>query len=555
MFKKDLLKCIKKVMIFIMLFVCSFSNGQDAPKNFQNPILPGFNPDPSICRVGEDYYMVTSSFLWYPGIPVYRSRDLVNWELIGHGITRPDELNFNGLKDKNGIWAVTIRHHNDLFYLITTCSDCGGNFYITAKNPAGPWSDPVWLKEASGIDSSLMWDDNDKCYYSGNSWDFKKDWPGQCAIWTQELDLKQQKLVGEKKIVTYGYANNAGYTESPHIYKINGEYLLIAAEGGTDMYHSITSHHSSSILNSFKADKINPVLSHRQLGKDYPIQAVGHGDLVQTQNGDWWAVVLGKRQIDGQVPLSRETFLCKVDFENGTPIFNPGYGKVLSEQERPNLPWTPIKKEPSKDEFNLDSLSLKWHTIRTPKEKFYNINKGFLTMKLRPETADSLINSSILIQRIAQFKFSASVKVNFKTEKDNEQAGLIIYRTNQSFYMLVKEKKRVTLIRKTEGKKELIAEFPYNKEEVFFNVKADKLELQFSFGETVERMNKIGNVQSLVPLSESNINKFNGTGVGMYVTSNGQPSKNRAYLIGLNIRIRNKVEFQSKKLLVKNINV
>lgn len=528
MFKNNFLKFAKKYLTIIILFVCSYINAQEAPKNFQNPILPGFNPDPSICRVGDDYYMVTSSFCWYPGIPIYHSKDLVNWELIGHGITRSEQLNFNNIKDKNGIWAVTIRHHDELFYLITTCSDCDGNFYITAKNPAGPWSDPVWLKDAAGIDPSLMWDDNGKCYYTGNSWDFKKSWPGQCAIWAQELDLKQQKLVREKKILTYGYANNAGYAESPHIYKINNDYLLIAAEGGTDIYHSITAHHSPSILEPFKADKTNPVLSHRQLGKDYPIQAVGHGDLVQTQNGDWWAVVLGKRLIDNQVPLSRETFLCKVNFENGTPIFNPGHGKVLMEQERPNLPWTPVKKEAFRDEFNLDSLALKWHTVRTPKEKTYRLDKGFLTMQLRPQVVDSLVNSSMLIQRTSHVQFSASTKLNFKTSKENEQAGLIIYRTNESYYMLMKEKTRIVLIRKFNGKKEIIAETPYTKPEIYLHVKADKLDLQFSFGETLDRLNNIGDLQSLVVISESTVNKFNGPGIGMYVTSNGQTTKSKA---------------------------
>lgn len=142
-------------------------------QTFQNPVLPGFNPDPSICRVNDDYYMVTSSFTWYPGIPIYHSKDLVNWEIAGHGISRPDMIDMNGLNDNDGIWAVTIRFHEGLFYLITTGSKCGGNFYITATDPKGPWSDPVWLKDAPGIDPSLFWDDNGKCYYTGNTWDFK----------------------------------------------------------------------------------------------------------------------------------------------------------------------------------------------------------------------------------------------------------------------------------------------------------------------------------------------------------------------------------------------
>lgn len=155
------------------LVIVTAASGQPVappPAIFNNPILTGFHPDPSICRVGPDYYMVTSSFTWFPGIPIYHSKDLVNWELIGHGIDRPGMVNLNGLADNNGIWAVTIRYHDGLFYLITNCSHGGGNFYITAKDPRGPWSDPVWLKNADGVDPSLFWDQDGKCYYVGNQW-------------------------------------------------------------------------------------------------------------------------------------------------------------------------------------------------------------------------------------------------------------------------------------------------------------------------------------------------------------------------------------------------
>lgn len=512
-----------------MLTILAFSsNAQEIPTTFQNPILSGFNPDPSICRVGDDYYLVTSSFVWFPGIPIYHSKDLVNWKLIGHGLTRTSQVNFDGVKDKNGIWAPTIRYHDGLFYLITTASGCGGNFYMTASNPAGQWSNPVWLKDAPGIDPSLFWDDNGKCYYSGNRWDFKKDWPGQCAIWTQELDLKQQKLVGKRVNLTFGHANNAAYAESPHIYRTDSSYLLLIAEGGTDANHAITVHHSDSILKKFTADKVNPVLSHRTLGKDYPIQCVGHGDLVQTQNGDWWAVVLGKRMIDGEVPLSRETFLCKVEFENGTPIFNPGYGKVLSEQARPDLPWTPVKPEPIRDNFDSTSLALKWNFIRTPKTNFYQMAKGELQMKLQPEVADSLVSPAMIIQRIKHSDYVATTKIRFSTSNKNEQAGLVLYRTNESYFMLLKEKSDIVLIRKFNGEKEIVAKVNYSKPEVILRIDVKRLDAQFSFGETIDSMRQLGEVQSLTVICESAINKFNGAGVGIYASSNGLKSKNTA---------------------------
>lgn len=521
------MKKIKIALFALCLMGCLIARGQKIPVIFKNPIIPGFSPDPSVCRAGTDYYLVNSSFIWFPGIPIYHSKDLVNWQLIGHGITRPSQLNLNKVKDKDGIWAVTIRYHDGLFYLIGTASNCGGNFYMTAKDPAGEWSDPVWLKDAPGIDASIFWDDDGRCYYTGNRFDFKKTWPSQCAIWTQELDLNKQALTGERPILTYGYANNAASTEGPHLYKIDGKYLLLAAEGGTDYYHSVTAHHSNTLLGPYIADKTNPVLSHRQLGKDYPIQAVGHGDLVQTQNGEWWAVVLGKRVVNN-LSLTRETFLCKVQFEDGTPIFNPGYGRVLMEQQRPNLPWTPFKADAERDEFNSGTLALKWHFIRVPNEKFYSISNNQLKLQLLPAVADSLVSPGMIIQKITDQNFEAATKLSFKTVKDNEQAGLTIYRNADSYYMLLKDRTGLVLIRKDNGKKELVAKVAYSLPEVYLKVTGSGANISFSFGATSNKMSKIGEVQSLKTIAESTLNRFNGPGVGMYVSSNGKETDNSA---------------------------
>ncbi len=189
------------------------------PDSISNPICTGFHPDPSICRVGEDYYLVTSSFTWFPGLPIYHSRDLTNWSLIGHALTNPKAIDFNGMTDNDGIWAPTLRYHNGTFYLITTAHGCGGNFYMTAKNPAGPWSDPVWLKDAPGIDPSLFFDVDGRCYY-------------------------------------------------------------------TDYNHAVTALTAKSLWGPYVPCTVNPVLTHRHLGKDYPVQSLGHADLVQTPTGD-----------------------------------------------------------------------------------------------------------------------------------------------------------------------------------------------------------------------------------------------------------------------------
>ncbi len=495
-----------------------------APQTFRNPILTGFNPDPSICRVNDDYYLVTSSFTWYPGIPIYQSKDLVNWELIGHGITRPDMIDMNGLNDNHGIWAVTIRHHNGLFYLITTANNSGGNFYITATDPKGPWSDPVWLKDAPGIDPSLFWNQDGKCYYTGNRWDFKKEWPSQCAVWMQELDLDQKNFVGERKILTYGHANNATYAEGPHIYKIDSKYLLLMAEGGSSYHHAVTAHQSNSLWGPYVADKTNPVLTHRHLGKKYPIQQLGHADLVQTQNGEWYSVVLGIRSVGGYNPLARETFLCKVEFEDGTPIYNPGQGVVLPQQKRPNLPWTPVKAEPARDDFERDELALKWYFVRVPQKKFHSLGKGQLTLSLQPEVIDSLVNSAMVIQKTKHHQFTAITKMSFATKKDNEQSGLVLYRSANGHYILMKDKLGIVLVKKNLGKKEVVERRPYTLPDVYLKVSVNNLDVSFSFGETPEKMTNIGGTQSMDAVLK--VGGFNGVGVGVYATSNGKLTKN-----------------------------
>lgn len=525
------MKVAKLLFLLLLSFISMTIKGQDTPKEFINPILSGFHPDPSICRVGDDYYMVNSSFTWYPGLPIHHSRDLVNWELIGHAIDRPGMINLRNANDNNGIWAPTLRYYDGVFYLITTLYKGGGNFYMTAKDPRGPWSDPIWLKDATGIDSSLFFDDDGKCYYMGNEYGGNggvKQWPAQTSVWLQELDLKQGKLVGPRKRLTYGHANNAAYAEGPHLYKINGKYVLVMAEGGTDYYHAVTVHQSRSLWGPYVADKVNPVLSHRHLGKDYPIQAVGHADLVQTQNGDWYSVVLGKRMIDGYSPLARETFLCKVNIENSSLIFNPGYGVVLSRQERPVLPWSPFKQKSMHDEFENETLSDDWYFVRIPEKRNYVIDKGQLVLSLQPEVVDSLVNSAMIIQKTKHHRFSAVTRMKFQTKKENEQAGIILYRTANGYYSLLKDKSGIVLVKKHLGDKEIIRHVPYLEPEVYLSVTADNLNVQFCFGKTLDNMVEIGEVQNLNVIADNKLNRFNGPGVGIYATSNGKPSKNVA---------------------------
>ena len=501
------------------------------PEKFKNPILSGYHPDPSIVRVGEDYYMVNSTFEWFPGMPIHHSKDLVNWELIGYGLERPDQIPLQeGLGDYMGIFAVTIRYNDGLFYLITTCVQCerGGNFYVTAENPVGPWSEPIWL-DSPGIDPSLMWDDDGTCYYVGHgNLKGEQDWPDQQGVWLQELDLEQGKLVGGRKQLTYGHANNAVWAEGPHLYKINGKYMLMIAEGGTGKYHATTVHHSDSVWGPYIADQINPVLTHRHLGNDFPFHSMGHTDIVETQHGEWWAVMLGKRFVDGYTLLARETFLTPVVFEGQTPIFNPGVGIVEAEHQRPNLPWTPFEEKPVRNEFLDSTLDLEWNFLRTPFEMWYDIYDGKLVIELRKEVLSDLVNPSLIARRIEHHKFTATTHLKFSTTKENEKAGMIIYRRSENHYQFLKKKNDLVLIKTLKGEETELARVPYSNDKVILKAEAKGLDLNFYYGSSESEMMQFGETQNMNVVSFELSDGFNGPYVGMYASSSGMDSSTKA---------------------------
>lgn len=517
-----------KLLLCSLIFVVSAAVQGENTATFRNPVMPGYNPDPSICRVGGDYYMTTSSFTWYPGLPIYHSRDLVNWELIGHALDRPDKVRMEGLDDNDGTWAATIRYHEGTFYIITTASKSGGNFYMTATDPCGPWSDPVWLNDAPGIDPSLFFDDDGRCYYTGNRWDFHKSWPGQSGVWIQQLDVKQGRLVGERMMIAYGHAGNAKYAEGPHLYKVDGHYLLLMAEGGSGRNHAVVALHSDSLFGTYVADQINPVLTHRHLGKDFPITNIGHADLVQTQGGEWYAVALGNRMSSGLSTLGRETFLCKVDFENGTPIFNKGYGRVLDTMERPPLPTSTFKTMPFHEDFDGTELPLGWYFVRIPQKPFHRLTDGALELSLLPNVIDSLTNSAMILRKIPDLCYSATARLSFNAKKANEQAGLVLYRTANGYFTLMKGRDCLTLVRKRLGRKDTLATVQYKGSDVTLRVEANGGHARFLYSDDSSTWHGIGEEVSLDAIADNKVNKFNGTGIGLYATSNKKDTKAKA---------------------------
>ncbi|MGP6175870.1 family 43 glycosylhydrolase [Microbacterium sp. A196] len=306
-----------------------------------NPILPGCFPDPSICRVGEDYYLVTSTFEYLPGLPILRSRDLVHWETIGCAIDRNGMLDFDRIASSGGLYAPTIRHDGERFWIVCTIVDQqddsrGGNFVITAEDPAGPWSDPVWL-DVRGIDPSVAFDEDGRVWMHGTRLADDPLWFHQTEVWVREYSRTQQTLIGEEHVIWHGAVDGVVWAEAPHLYLIDGRWYLIAAEGGTEFHHAVSVARADEVTGPYVGNRANPVFTHRHLGRSSRVIGAGHADLFQAPDGSWQAVMLAMRAADGHhYPLGRETFLCAVAWEDGWPVFAPGRGSLAQAIE---IPW------------------------------------------------------------------------------------------------------------------------------------------------------------------------------------------------------------------------
>jgi len=504
-------------------------------RTFRNPILSGCYPDPSICRVGEDYYLVTSTFEYFPGLPIFHSRDLIHWHQIGHVLDRASQLDLDGIRPSAGLYAPTIRHHNGIFYVINTLVDGKtkqGNFVVTATQPQGPWSEPYWL-DADGIDPSLFFEDDGKCWYVGTHLNEEGHYTGHTEIFLQELDLEKMKLVGDATVLWDGALKGVVWAEAPHIYKINGWYYLMIAEGGTAHHHAVTIVRSKNIAGQYETYRGNPILTHRHLGLDYPIVGTGHADLVETQNGEWWAVLLAMRPYGGYYyNLGRETFLVPVRWEDEFPIFSPGTGRVEFEYPAPNLPEHIWETSPARDDFNDAALAYHWNFLRTPRDEFYSLSErpGFLRLKLRPQHLCEQSNPSFVGRRQQHMHFIAESVMEFTPRSANECAGLVLVQNNNYHFRFIitwENEPVIQLIKRSNGQDELLASQPAHANYYFLKVTAHEQNYSFYFSTDGLWHTLAENVDGRI-LSTPIAGGFVGAYIAMYASSNGQPSTNQA---------------------------
>ena len=398
-----------------------------------NPILPGFYPDPSICAVGDDFYLVNSSFAYFPGIPIMHSKDLAHWEQIGNACDRESQLPLGDTGHSRGLFAPTIRYHEGTFYIICTNVSYGGNFIITAQNPAGPWSEPHYIKGADGIDPSLFFDEDGTCYYIGThpnpaGCQYDGDW----YIWIQELDIENMKLVGEVHTVWNGAMRNIIWPEGPHLYKIGEYYYIMHAEGGTGPDHAVTVCRSKNVYGPYENNFCNPILTHRHLGRKYPICYVGHADLVKTINDEWYMVMLAVRPLEGYTTMGRETFLARVEWENDWPVVNPGVGRLTDTVEI-NLPkWTAYTAESNEYVFStMGQLPPEFMVLRNADKSHYSLEKGKgLLMLFDTHTLKEQASPSYLALRQKHHHFMAKALLDVSNLSEDKRAGIAYVQNN-----------------------------------------------------------------------------------------------------------------------------
>ena len=562
--------------IFTFVFIlCLNALAQDL--NYENPIIKGSYPDPSICRVGEDFYIVNSSFEYYPGLPIHHSKDLVNWELVGYGLHREKQctgrMNLTDVQYNGGIHAPSIRYHNGKFYIITTNVYSPSedepsemiNFIITSEKIEGPWSDPYIIEGAPGIDPDIIFD-NEKIWYVGTHVPDDPNFNGEGEIWLQELDSTDWSLIGERYFLWRGALYYGTWAEGPHIYKRNGYYYLLIAEGGTSLNHAVMVAVSDNIKGPYVPNDRNPILTSRHVSYGHWVNSIGHGDLIELEDGRWYMVTLGIRsEIDTYSNMGRETHLIPVTWEKEPfewqydniekdwsrlpeherfeklrrvnyewPVCSPITGRVERSYSLPFPDRPQYYHDSFKDDFDNENLSLEWNFRRVPNKNTYEINSdnGVLRLFASTNVIKDRQSSSLLGIRQKESHFEFLVKMIFDTDESEVQSGISLFQKDDNYFTYTIERHNrghlLKLILKEKNSEPVIIKDKilrsYNGS-IILKVVSDKMTYGFYYS--------LDESKKFTFLTETGSNKilskgYTGAYCGLYSTTNGREIKEHA---------------------------
>ena len=526
----------------------------NAQEKFSNPIISGGYPDPSICKVGDTFYIVNSSFEYFPGLPIHKSKDLINWELIGYGLHRKSQVdstvNLIDVQSNGGIHAPTIRYKDGIYYIITTNvyydeekekTDMV-NFIITAENPAGPWSDPTHIVGAPGIDPDLFFDDDGKVWYVGNQMPENPNFDGEGEIWLQELDLSEFKLVGEKHLLWRGACGGV-WAEGPHMYKKDGRYYLLIAEGGTSFNHAVMVALSDNIEGPYISNPRNPIITSRHLTYDNWVNSTGHGDIIELDDGRNYMVLLGIRnQIERGSNMGRETFIVPLTWEREPfewkeikhlwPVVSPETGRV---EILNNVVFNNTIQNNDRsftDNFETESLHLNWNFRRYPLEDIYQINKeeSRLNLLCHPNKIKERGRAALLGFKQTESDFEYLAQMYFDPNSSDSEAGISLFQKDDNYinFTIIKKGDKQNLqayVVKNGEILELIKdELKQYKGNMKFKVIAEKDIYKLYYSSKGMNFNLFTTFEGSLLKS----NGYTGAHLGLYATGNGKKNQDVA---------------------------
>ncbi|MBU8786751.1 MULTISPECIES: glycoside hydrolase family 43 protein [Bacillus] len=492
-------------------------------KTYTNPVLTGFHPDPSIIRVGDDYYMANSTFQYFPAIAISHSKDLVHWRIIGHGIT--EGLDLSDIKDSHGIWAPDLSYHDGTFYIFATFRLNGPTMInrkklirrqimIKSDRPEGPYTKPVFIDEGSGIDPSHFVDDDGKHYMLLSP---------ACTLFP--LNDECTEITGAPSLIWEGTGRRA--PEGPHLLKTNGYYYAILAEGGTGYSHSITIARSKHLYGPYEPCPHNPILT--QANPDALLQRAGHGKLVKTQNGEWWAVYLCGRPNEGNfTTVGRETALDPVQWgEDDWFVINNLRGPSTI-QAAPNLPevkW----EEKDFDDFLDDSLDLQWQFVRNPDHSGWSLTEkpGFLRLWTGDADLREIKAKNTIVRREKHHQYSAVLKLCFAPSKNGEQAGLTCYYSTKNYLkccLIYEDRLKVKVIENRNGVQKTLGEKNVKEGPIYVKAVINKQTRNFYYSYEEKHWHHAGGTEDATFLSDEGARDekgHTGTMVGMYANNGG----------------------------------
>ena len=484
---------------------------------YTNPVIPGFHPDPSVCHVGEDYYLVTSTFEYFPGVPIFHSRDLVHWRPIGHCLTRRSQLDLDRCPASHGIYAPTIRHHAGRFYIVTTLVRPQGHthFFVWSDDPAGQWSEPIRIA-GGGIDPSLMFDDDGSVYFSWTD-------DGLCQ---SRLDIQTGRHLTEPRLLWRGMGGAA--TEGPHLYHLGDRYYLVAAEGGTEYGHYQIIARGLSPWGPWEPCPHNPILSHRS--KRSPIQCTGHADLIEAHDGSWWMVFLGVRPVPYPpvYHLGRETFLAPVTWRDGWPIVADG-DLVPEQVEAPALPLQPWPQPPTRDNFDSDRLGLQWNFLRNPDPTCWSLTDrpGHLRLRGNEQTPGDVASPAWVGRRQQHMRCRAATQLAFDPADEHDEAGLCVLMNDRHHYEIAvtrRDGRRVAIVRRRIGRLQVqTAVHPIAEGPVTLAIEAEPRLYRFDVTDSTGAPAALDTGETRY-LSTEVAGGFTGVYLAMYATGNGRPA-------------------------------